>query len=273
MSDLYVVSTPIGNLEDVSLRALRVLRAVKLIAAEDTRKTRRLLNAYDIKTPLTSYHENNKWSKLDYLLTFLDATGDIAVVSEAGTPGISDPGHELIVAATQRGINVVPVPGPSAVVTALAVSALPTGRFTFVGFLPRVASERRRFLKTIHADPATLVVLEAPHRLRDTLSDLLLVLGNRRVAVCRELTKLHEEVFRGQLDQASQRFAEPRGEFTLVIEGNNDVGGAPRMTADVEARLKQMRKTGLSARESIPLLSKETGLARRELYRAWLKMA
>ena len=136
MSDLYVVSTPIGNLEDVSLRALRVLRMVKLIAAEDTRKTRRLLNAYDIKTPLTSYHEHNKWSKLDFILKFLDETGDVAVVSEAGTPGISDPGHELIVAAAHRGITVIPIPGPSVVVTALTVSALPTERFTYLGFLP-----------------------------------------------------------------------------------------------------------------------------------------
>ncbi len=272
MSDLYVVSTPIGNLEDVSLRALRVLRMVKLIAAEDTRKTKRLLNAYDIKTPLTSYHEHNKWSKLDFILRFLDETGDVAVVSEAGTPGISDPGHELIVAAAQRGVTVIPIPGPSVVVTALTVSALPTGRFTYLGFLPRVSKERRRFLKTIVADPGTLVVLEAPHRLGDTVADLLLILGDRRVAVCREMTKVHEEIFRGHLSEALPRFAEPRGEFTLIIEGNNDVAEAPAMTEGIEDKLRQMRAKGLSAKESIPMLSKETGLARRELYRAWLRL-
>jgi 16S rRNA (cytidine1402-2'-O)-methyltransferase len=272
MSDLYVVSTPIGNLEDVSLRALRVLRAVKLIAAEDTRKTKRLLNAYDIKTPLTSYHEHNKWSKLEYILRFLDETGDVAVVSEAGTPGISDPGHELIVAAAEKGMTVIPVPGPSVVVAALAVSALPTERFTYLGFLPRVAHDRRRLLKAVAADPGTLVVLEAPHRIRETLTDLLSILGDRRVAVCRELTKVHEEVFRGRLAGALQRFAEPRGEFTLVIDGSADVAGGPTMTADIEDRLRQMRLQGMSARESIPVISKESGLARRELYRAWLKL-
>jgi 16S rRNA (cytidine1402-2'-O)-methyltransferase len=273
VSDLYVVATPIGNLEDVSLRALRVLRMVKLIAAEDTRKTKRLLNAYDIKTPLTSYHEHNKWSKLEYLLRFLDETGDIAVVSEAGTPGISDPGHELIVAAAKRGTPVIPVPGPSVVISALAAAALPTDRFTFVGFLPRASHDRRQLLKTIISEPGTLVVLEAPHRLRDSLADLLLVLGDRRVAVCRELTKVHEEIFRGTLDAALQRFTEPRGEFTLVIEGNTDLNEPPGMTADVEDRLRRMRAQGMSARESIPVISKETGLSRRELYRAWLKLA
>lgn len=273
MFDLYVVSTPIGNLEDVSLRALRVLRMVKLIAAEDTRKTKRLLNAYDIKTPMTSYHEHNKRSKLDSLLKFLEETGDVALVSEAGTPGISDPGHELIVAAEQNGVVIVPIPGPSVVVTALAVSALPTDRFTFVGFLPRTSNQRQEFLKSITCAAETLVVLEAPHRLRDTLTDLLVVLGDRRVAVCRELTKIHEEVFRGRLTEALDRFAEPRGEFTLVIEGNQQPTEAPKMTGEIEDRLREMRSKGMSAREAIPVVSKETGLARRELYRVWLKLA
>jgi 16S rRNA (cytidine1402-2'-O)-methyltransferase len=246
---------------------------VSLIAAEDTRKTKRLLNAYDIKTPLTSYHEHNKWSKLDYILRFLDETGDVAVVSEAGTPGISDPGHELIVAAARRNITVIPVPGPSVVVAALAVAALPTERFTCLGFLSRTSNERKKQLKMVTMDPGTLVILEAPHRLRDTLADLLLVLGDRRIAVCRELTKVHEEIYRGRLTEALQRFVEPRGEFTLVIEGNPEVAQSPRMTSDIEDRLRQMRNRGLSARESIPLVSKETGLARRELYRVWLKLA
>lgn len=272
MFNLYIVSTPIGNLEDVSLRALRVLRMVKLIAAEDTRKTLRLLNSYDIKTPLTSYHEHNKWSKMEYILRFLAETGDVAVVSEAGTPGISDPGHELIVAAQERGIAIVPVPGPSVVIAAVAVSALPTDRFTYLGFLPRTGSERHELLKNVAGDPGTLVVLEAPHRLRDTLTDLLLVLGDRRIAVCRELTKMHEEVFRGQIGDALEKFVEPRGEFTLVIEGQKKSSEPPHMTEQIEERLRQMRDRGMTAREVIPVVSKETGLARRELYRAWLKL-
>jgi 16S rRNA (cytidine1402-2'-O)-methyltransferase len=273
MSSLYVVSTPIGNLEDVSLRALRVLRMVKLIAAEDTRKTLRLLNAYDIKTPLTSYHEHNKWSKMEYILRFLAETGDVAVVSEAGTPGISDPGHELIVAAEQKGIVIVPVPGPSVVIAALAVSALPTDRFTYLGFLPRTDKERHELLKSVIGDPGTLVILEAPHRLREALSDLLLVLGDRRMAVCRELTKMHEEVFRGRISEALEKFTEPRGEFTLVIEGQKQNAEPPHMTEEIEERLRQMHGQGMTAREVIPVVSKETGLARRELYRAWLKLA
>jgi 16S rRNA (cytidine1402-2'-O)-methyltransferase len=273
MPSLYVVATPIGNLEDVSLRALRVLRSVKLIAAEDTRKTMRLLNAYDIKTPQTSYHEHNKWAKMDFLLRFITETGDVALVSDAGTPGISDPGHELVVAAEERGITIVPIPGASVVVTALSVSALPTERFTFLGFLPRTSKARQELLKHAASDPGTLVVFEAPHRLRDTLADLMLILGDRRAAICRELTKIHEEVFRGKLSEAIARFAEPRGEFTLVVEGHNYTAGPPLMTDTVKDRLLQMRNGGTPAKEAIASVSKETGLARRELYKVWLTLA
>jgi 16S rRNA (cytidine1402-2'-O)-methyltransferase len=192
MSILYVVATPIGNLEDITLRALRVLREVKLIAAEDTRKTRRLLDTYDIKTPMTSYYEHNKMTKLDYILEKLKK-GDVALVSEAGMPGISDPGYELIVAATRENIRVVPVPGPSAVTTALAVSSLPTDRFVYIGFLPNKSAARRRLLASVAAEPGTIIALEAPHRLDAALEDVLDVLGDRRLSVGRELTKLHEE--------------------------------------------------------------------------------
>jgi 16S rRNA (cytidine1402-2'-O)-methyltransferase len=164
MPALYVVATPIGNLEDITLRALRVLREVKLIAAEDTRKTRRLLNAYDIKTPMTSYYEHNKLAKLDSILDSLKEI-DVALVSEAGMPGISDPGYELIAAAGRRGIPVVPVPGPSAITAALAVSGLPTDRFTYIGFLPGKSGARRRTLESIVNEPGTIIALEAPHRL------------------------------------------------------------------------------------------------------------
>ena len=218
MPVLYIIATPIGNLEDISLRALRLLREVKLIAAEDTRTTRRLLNAYNIKTPLTSYHEHSKRAKLDYLLNYLEKE-DMALVSEAGMPGLSDPGYELIVAAIERGISVVPIPGASAVITALVVSGLPTDQFLYVGFLPRRKGQRQRLLSSIIDEPRTIVAFETPHRLREALSDIEEILGNRRLSVCRELTKVHEEIFRGRVSQAREHFAEPRGEFTLVIEG------------------------------------------------------
>ena len=218
MAILYVVATPIGNLEDISLRALRVLREVKLIAAEDTRKTRRLLNAYNIETPLTSYHEHSKRAKLDYLLSYLEKE-DLALVSEAGMPGLSDPGYDLIVAAIERGISVVPVPGPSAVITALVVSGLPTDQFVYVGFLPRRKGQRQRLLNSIVDEPRTIVAFEAPHRLREALTDIEEILGDRRMSVCRELTKIYEEIFRGRVSQAREYFVEPRGEFSLVIEG------------------------------------------------------
>ena len=218
MPVLYVIATPIGNLEDVSLRALRVLKEVKLIAAEDTRTTRRLLNAYNIGTPLTSYHEHSKRAKLNHLLDYLE-TQDLALVSEAGMPGLSDPGYDLVVAAVERGIPVVPIPGASAVIAALVVSGLPTDQFVYVGFLPRRQGQRQRILRSIQDEPRTIVAFETPHRLRETLADIHEILGDRRVCVCRELTKVHEEIFRGRVSQAKQHFVEPRGEFSLVIEG------------------------------------------------------
>jgi 16S rRNA (cytidine1402-2'-O)-methyltransferase len=218
MPVLYVIATPIGNLEDISLRALRLLREVKLIAAEDTRTTRRLLNAYNIETPLTSYHEHSKRAKLNYLLDYLEKE-DLALVSEAGMPGLSDPGYELIIAAIEHGISVVPIPGASAVITALVVSGLPTDQFLYVGFLPRRKGQRQRLLSSIVDEPRTIVAFETPHRLREALSDIEEILGDRRLSVCRELTKVHEEIFRGRVSQAREHFVEPRGEFSLVIEG------------------------------------------------------
>jgi len=270
MPVLYVVATPIGNLEDISLRALRILREVKLIAAEDTRKTRRLLNAYDIKTPMTSYYEHNKLTKLDYILSQLE-DGDIALVSDAGTPGMSDPGYELISAASQRGISVVPLPGPSAVVTALVVSGLPTDRFLYIGFLPHKASARKHLLESIAGEHSTIVALESPHRLKAALNDLLLILGDRKMAVCRELTKIHEEVFRGTISQSIEHFNEQRGEFTLVIEGNQ-IKGKPELTEEVEKQLHYMYLSGITAREAIARVADRTGLSRKELYRAWLRL-
>jgi 16S rRNA (cytidine1402-2'-O)-methyltransferase len=270
MPILYVVATPIGNLEDITLRALRVLREVKLIAAEDTRKTRRLLSAYNIKTPVTSYYEHNKMTKLDYILAKLKEA-DIALASEAGMPGISDPGYELIVAATQENIPVVPIPGPSAVTTALAVSGLPTDRFICIGFLPSRSAARRRLLESLATEPGTIIALEAPHRLAAALADILAVLGDRRLAIGRELTKLHEEVFRGTVSGAIEYFTRPRGEFTLVIEGKT-TKEKPQVTENITRQLQQMYLTGAKAKGAVAAVAAGTGLPKKELYQTWLKM-
>ena len=269
MPNLYVVATPIGNLEDISQRALRILREVRLIAAEDTRKTKRLLTTYGIKTPMTSYHEHNKRTKLDYILGCLK-DGDVSLVSEAGMPGMSDPGYELIAAANQRGIPVIPIPGPSAVITALVVSGLPTDRFLYLGFLPRKSNAKRQLLASVADEYGTLVALESPHRLLATLNDLRTVLSDRQIAVCRELTKVHEEVFRGTISQALKHFIEPRGEFTLVIEGKREEN-KPQLTEDIEKQLHYMYLSGATAKEAIAKVAGETGLSRKELYRAWLR--
>ncbi len=270
MSSLYVVATPIGNLEDISLRALRILREVKLIAAEDTRKTRRLLTAYEITTPMTSFHAHSGRGGVAKVLKRLE-DGDVALVSEAGMPGISDPGHDLVGAVIEAGIDVVPIPGPSAVTSALAVSGLATDRFVYLGFLPAKTSARRRVLAEAAGETASLVVFEAPHRLAASLKDMLELLGDRKVAVCRELTKLHEEVFRGTLGEALEWFVAPRGEFTIVIEGTPG-DGRPQLTKGIEQRLAEFRESGAPAREAVATVASETGLSRRELYRAWLRL-
>ncbi len=264
MGTLYVVGTPIGNLEDISLRALRILREVDLIAAEDTRTTRKLLARYGIETPLTSYHEHNKLTKLDYLLETLRQK-DVALVSEAGMPGLSDPGYELIRAAIERGIPVVPVPGPSALVTALVVSGLPTDSFVYLGFLPRRREERRRLLESVARERRTLVAFEAPHRLLATLADLKEVLGDRRIAIARELTKVHEEVWRGTTDEALARFEEapPRGEFTLVIEGAREARWDEER---VRRALRRMLGEGVGTREAVKAVAELAGWPKREVY-------
>jgi len=268
---LYIVGTPIGNLEDVSLRALRILGEVDLIAAEDTRRTRKLLIRYEIKTPLTSYHEHSKLAKLDELLGTLEQK-DVALVSEAGMPGLSDPGYELIEAAIARGIPVVPVPGPSALITALVVSGLPTVSFLFLGFLPRRKKRRRQILASVAGERRTLVAFEAPHRLRASLADLKAVLGDRRIAVARELTKVYEEVWRGSVSQALAHFEEnpPRGEFTLVIEGARE----ERVTWDegqVREVLAELVAEGAERKEAVKAVADLAGWPKREVYRVALR--
>jgi 16S rRNA (cytidine1402-2'-O)-methyltransferase len=270
MPILYIVATPIGNLEDITLRALRVLREVGLIAAEDTRRTRHLLDAYEIETPLTSYHEHNKKTKLARLLNQLEEK-DIALVSEAGMPGLSDPGYELIVAAAQRGIRVVPIPGPSVIVTALAVSGLSTRQFTYLGFLPRKKGERRRLLESVAEEPHTIVSFESPHRLSAMLKDMKEVLGDRRIAIGRELTKIHEEVFRGRISEAIEHFTLPKGEFTLIIEGKGEKR-EPVLIPEIREALARLHDQGTGAKEAVARLSQESGLSKKDLYRAWLQL-
>jgi 16S rRNA (cytidine1402-2'-O)-methyltransferase len=217
---LYVVGTPIGNLEDITLRALRILKEVSLIAAEDTRRARVLTKHYDIDTPTTSYFEGNKLTKLSTVFEVLDG-GDVALISEAGMPGLSDPGYELLQTAIQRGYPVVPIPGPTAPVTALVVSGLPTDSFVFLGYLPRRQGRRRSLLADVARQQRTLIAFETPHRLRQSLEDLETVLGDRPLALCREMTKVYEEIWRGTVSEARATFEEhePRGEFTVVIGG------------------------------------------------------
>ena len=272
LGTLYIVGTPIGNLEDVTLRALRVLREADLIAAEDTRVTRKLLARYDIHTAITSYHENSPPSKLESLLARLREGANVAVVSDAGMPGISDPGADLIAACLEEGIAVVAIPGPTAVMTALVLSGLAAERFAFYGFLPSAKQARRKALEDLRGCEQTLLFYEAPHRLEACLADMGEILGDRRAAAARELTKMHEEVARGRLSELSARFAErrPRGEITLVIESAQDAGGTPQ-AADFDEAVAQVRRLvseGASLRDAAREVAAATGLSRNKLYRA-----
>lgn len=267
MKTLYIVPTPIGNLEDITLRALRVLREAALIAAEDTRTTRVLLQHYDIRTPLTSYHEHNKLTKLDVIFDTL-ATADVALVSDAGTPGISDPGYELIQEAIRRGVRIEPLPGATAIIPALVASGLPTDGFVYLGFLPRKVGERRAFLEAIAHERRTLIAYESPNRLTATLDSILNVLGDRPVCVARELTKLYEEFHRGTASSALAHYRAnpPRGEITLVI------GGAPQESRTVwgEQQVRAALYTRLDAGQSLSSAAKavaaESGWDRRAVY-------
>lgn len=268
MGTLYLVATPIGNLEDITARALRILREAALIAAEDTRHTRKLLTHFDIHTPLTSYYEHNKLSKLDEILGAL-AAGTVALVSDAGTPGLSDPGYELVRAALDAGHTVTPIPGPSALVAALVASGLPTDAFLYLGFLPRKDSERLKLLDAVAHEPRTLVAYEAPHRLLDTLADIESALGDRPVAVARELTKLHEEIYRGPASAARAHFAskEILGEITLVIGGANSFPPDVWDEARVRQSLEPLLEEGLKPKEAARFVADLCGWPTRDVYR------
>lgn len=264
MGTLYVVSTPIGNLEDITLRALRVMQEVSLVAAEDTRTARKLLSHHGIKARIVSYNEHNMKHRTPELLQTLES-GDVALVSDAGTPGLSDPGAELIDAASVAGFPVSPIPGPVAAVAALAVSGLPMRQFTFIGFPPRRQGERRSAFSRFTSDPATLILYESPHRLQKSLADLLAVLGDRRIAVARELTKLYEEVFRGTISQALDHFAEPRGEFTIVVEGARETV-TDITDDDLRDAIHELRRQGVSNRDAVTRVAHDTGTPRKRVY-------
>jgi 16S rRNA (cytidine1402-2'-O)-methyltransferase len=265
---LYVVPTPIGNLEDITLRALRVLKEVSVIAAEDTRTTRILLDRYQITTRLTSYHEHNKHAKLEALFDLL-AIGDVALVSDAGTPGISDPGYELIHAAIQRGVPVVVLPGANAVTTALVGSGLPTeSGYLYVGFLPRKEKALHEFLARLKNEPRTWIAYESPNRLVETLIAIQTVLGERPVCVARELTKLHEELRRGTLSEVITHFqgTPPRGEITLVVGGAPPVIQTVWSAEQVTLALTEALTMGESRKDAARRIAELAGWSKRDVY-------
>ncbi|MBS3975754.1 MAG: 16S rRNA (cytidine(1402)-2'-O)-methyltransferase [Syntrophomonadaceae bacterium] len=273
---LYLCATPIGNLEDITLRVLKVLKEVSLIAAEDTRHTRKLLSHYDIHTPLTSYHSHNLAEKGNYLLKVLREGKDVALVSDAGMPGISDPGHELIVQVLAAGLKVVPLPGPSAVITALVVAGFPTDRFCFEGFLPRKPKERRELLEKLKYEARTLVFYESPYRLISALQDMETVWGDRPLAIVRELTKTFEEVLRGDAASLLKHFASivPRGEITIVVHGNNPViltSPGEFDSHEVYALVAGLENQGKSRKEAIKDVARQLCWPKNKVYQAFIR--
>ncbi|MCM1158578.1 MAG: 16S rRNA (cytidine(1402)-2'-O)-methyltransferase [Bacteroidales bacterium] len=275
---LYICATPIGNLEDITLRTLRVLKEVDLIAAEDTRHSIKLLNHFGIKTPMTSYHEYNKYDKAKTLVEKMAAGSDVALITDAGTPAISDPGEELVKQCLEAGIEVTSLPGPSAFVTALTISGKSTRRFCFEAFLPYDKKEREEILKELETETRTIILYEAPHKLKKTLGELLEALGDRRISLCRELTKRHETNFRTSLSEAVSYYEkeEPKGEFVLVIEG------ADRETLKEEERkeflamsipehVRYYTEQGIEKKEAMKRAAKDRGVGKREIYQALLE--
>jgi 16S rRNA (cytidine1402-2'-O)-methyltransferase len=269
---LYLVATPIGNLADITHRALQVLNDVDLIACEDTRHTHKLLNHYGLSTKTLSYHEHNEQQRATELIDRLKRGTNIAVVSDAGTPSISDPGFRLVRAAIENDIPIVPIPGPSALITALIAAGLPTDEFFFAGFLPARANARRARLSELQSVPGTLIFYEAPHRLAEALKDAYEILGEREAVVARELTKLHEEIRRGRLSELTAAYAEKtdiRGEIVVLID-RNVIGAAATQTASVATLVNQYEQDGLDHRAALKKAARELGLSRAEAYRKLL---
>ena len=274
---LYLCATPIGNLEDITFRVLRILKEADLIAAEDTRNSLRLLNHFDIHTPITSYHEYNKYDKGKVLVDKLQEGMNIALITDAGTPGISDPGEELVCMCREAGIQVTAVPGPAACIAALTVSGLPTRRFAFEAFLPAQKRERERILKDLKTEKRTIVLYEAPHRLARTLEELLNALGNRRAALCRELTKFHETVSLKDLETLLEEaeFEKTLGECVLVIEGiSREALSAEEMESwaslTPQEHVDYYEKQGFERKDALKMAAKDRGMSKRDLYQLLL---
>lgn len=276
---LYICGTPIGNLEDITLRALRILKEVNLIAAEDTRHTLKLLNHYQINTKITSYYEYNKFKKAPYLVEILKNGQDIALVSDAGMPGISDPGYVLINLALKNNIKIIPVPGVSALITALVVSGLPVDKFVFEGFLPRKIKERKRCFKGIENEERTIIFYETPHRLKRALKDMLEIWGDRKVVIARELTKMYEEIIRGKLSQVLTEIStkEIKGEITLIVQGGikkkeNDSIDFLKDECIMQEYLKKLKNQGYSNKDIIKIAQEKINIPKNLIYKKLLEM-
>ena len=267
---LYLVGTPIGNLEDITFRALRILKSVHLIAAEDTRHTGKLLQHYQITTPQVSYHQHNHHRRLPELLQHLHSGKSLALVSDAGMPSISDPGYELVKACVEADIEIIPIPGVTALITALAASGLPTINFSFEGFLPTKPKARKAHLESLKGETRTLIFYESPHRLRQTLADFATVFGSeRQIVLGRELTKIHEEFWRGTIDAAIALYREqrqPKGEYTLVVAGKEKTSKIVLSEAEIKAELQQLLDQGMTRSQASRHLAEITSLPRRQIY-------
>lgn len=278
MGTLYICATPIGNLEDMTLRTLRVLKEVDLIAAEDTRNSIKLMNHFVIKTPMTSYHEYNKYDKAKILVDKLLSGMDIALITDAGTPAISDPGEELVKQCHAAGITVTSLPGPSAFVTALTISGQKTRRFCFEAFLPYDKKERKEILTELKKETRTIILYEAPHKLKKTLQDLYDALGNRDISICKELTKKHETNFRTTLWDAIQYYEEnePRGEYVLVLEGADkkklvEEDLQPLLDKTVTEHMEYYMESGMDKKEAMKAVAKDRGVSKRDIYQILLQ--
>ena len=268
---LYIVSTPIGNLQDISERAIKVLKDVDLIACEDSRHTKKLLSNFGIKSPLTSYHEHNELSKSKKLIEYLFEGKNIALVSDAGTPCISDPGYRVVNLAVENQIKVVTVPGPSSVIAAIAASGLPSDKFLFLGFLPKTKKQIEKFCETHCNHPYTIIVFESPKRLKKSLGYLFEFLGNRKVTLCRELTKLHEEIVYGNLEKLAESIPKResiKGEITLIIEGSREDKSVNSNVNEevVSKRLKTLKNLGLSLKDSVKVVCKDYNITKKDVY-------
>ena len=276
---LYICGTPIGNLEDITLRALKILKKVKLIAAEDTRHTKKLLNHFQINTKVSSYYEYNKFIKAPHLVEILKNGQDIALVSDAGMPGISDPGYVLVNLALKNNIKIIPVPGVSALITALVVSGLPTDKFVFEGFLPRKIKERKRYFKSIENEERTIIFYETPHRLKRALKDMLEIWEERRIVIARELTKMYEEVIRGKLSQVLTEIStkEIKGEITLIVQGRikkkgNDAIDFLIKECIIEGCLNKLKNQGYSNKDIIKIAQEKLNIPKNLIYKKLLEM-